>query len=103
MENKYHTLYIESTEYLTEFNKMFLNRKKWETPNQKKVYSYIPGQILEIFVKPGQRVEAGNDLLILEAMKMRNRIGAEISGKIKSIYVEAGQNVPKGELMIEFE
>jgi biotin carboxyl carrier protein len=48
-------------------------------------------------------VEAGNELLILEAMKMRNRIVAEISGKIKTIHVEIKQNIPKSHLMIEFE
>ncbi len=103
MENKNQTFLLECTEYQTELTENFIKRKKWETPNPKEVYSYIPGQILEIFVKKGQHVEAGSELLILEAMKMRNRIVAEISGKIKTIHVEIKQNIPKSHLMIEFE
>jgi biotin carboxyl carrier protein len=103
MEKKYETLQIESTSYKTEFNEKFKHRKKWETPDPKKVLSYIPGQILEIYVVPGQNVPAGTELLILEAMKMRNRIIAEISGTIKTIYVEIGQTIPKSHLMIDFE
>ncbi len=103
MENQYQPFIIESTEYKTTLNEKFKNRKKWETPNPKKVYSYIPGQILEIFVKPGQTVNAGGEILILEAMKMRNRIITEISGKVKSIYVQKGQIIPKHFLMMEFE
>jgi biotin carboxyl carrier protein len=102
MENTIQSLQIESTVYQTELNEKFRNRKKWESPNPKKVLSYIPGQILEIYVKPGQKVEAGSELLILEAMKMRNRIIADISGTIKSILIEKGQNVPKNHVMIEF-
>jgi biotin carboxyl carrier protein len=103
MEKQYEKLIIEETEYFTELNEKFKNRKKWETPNPKKVFSYIPGQILEIFIKPGQKIEIGEELLILEAMKMRNRIVSDISGKIKSIYVEQNQNIPKNYLMIELE
>jgi biotin carboxyl carrier protein len=103
MENKYETLQIESSEYKTEFNEKFKNRKIWETPDPKKIHSYIPGQILEIFVIPGQKVNAGSEILILEAMKMRNRIITEIAGTIKSVYIKEGQNIPKNFLMVELE
>jgi biotin carboxyl carrier protein len=103
MENQYCSFFIESTEYKTTLNDKFKNRKVWEKPDPKKVLSYIPGQILEIFVTPGQQINAGNELLILEAMKMRNRIISDISGTIKSINVKTGQNIPKNHLMIEFE
>lgn len=95
-------LNIEGSEYRTEFNKKFINRKPYEKYNPKKVYSYIPGTIRTLFVKPGDKVAEGDGLLILEAMKMNNRIEATYAGTIKKIHVKPGQAIRKGELMIEY-
>lgn len=61
----------------------------------------MPGMILKINVKEGQKVKEGETLLILEAMKMENAIGAPKDGIIKSINAKSGGTVEKGELMIE--
>ena len=63
----------------------------------------MPGLILEISVSPGQEVNEGDNLLILEAMKMENSFYSPRQGIIKSIAVEKGQAVDKGQLLIEFE
>lgn len=63
----------------------------------------MPGLILEINVVVGQEVQEGDNLLILEAMKMENSFDSPRSGVIKSIAVEKGQAVDKGQLLIEFE
>ncbi len=63
----------------------------------------MPGLILEINVAVGQEVQEGQNLLILEAMKMENSFDSPRSGIIKAIAVEKGQAVDKGQLLIEFE
>ena len=67
----------------------------------KTVCSPIPGHILEIAVSVGDRVLAGQKLLVLEAMKMENIITAEVTGQIKAILVRTGDAVTHGQVMIE--
>ncbi|MBK8555937.1 MAG: acetyl-CoA carboxylase biotin carboxyl carrier protein subunit [Lewinellaceae bacterium] len=63
----------------------------------------MPGLVLEVMVKPGQTVEKGDNLLILEAMKMENVLKAQGDGTLKAVHVEKGQAVTKGLLLLEFE
>jgi len=63
----------------------------------------MPGLIIEINVIPGQEVEEGDPLLILEAMKMENVISSPRQGVIKTILVKDGDAVNKKELLVEFE
>ena len=63
----------------------------------------IPGLIGQILVQPGQAVEAGQPVLILEAMKMENEIRATRAGTVQSISVQLGQTVVLGELLAEIE
>lgn len=102
-QEEYQKLIIDETEYQTQFTVKYNNRKVWEEPNPKKVFSFIPGTIIDIFVKKNQEVKEGDELLLLEAMKMRNKVVAPISGKIKSINVKKTQVVPKNFLLIEFK
>ena len=67
------------------------------------VYPFIPGTIVEVFVKTGQKVKEGDKLLVLHAMKMNNEICAPISGKIHSVNVKAGQIVTKNDILIEIK
>ncbi|WP_179346544.1 acetyl-CoA carboxylase biotin carboxyl carrier protein subunit [Winogradskyella ursingii] len=63
----------------------------------------MPGLILEISVKIGDKVEEDDALLILEAMKMENILKSPRAGIIKSIKVKQGETVDKNMLLIEFE
>ena len=96
------SLEIGGTEYITRYNKKFPPVKKWARPNEMEVLAFIPGTIQKIFVREGQRVEPGDDLLVLEAMKMRNQLKSAISGVIKQIYVKEGEQVPKHHLLIAY-
>ncbi|MDH3321569.1 MAG: biotin/lipoyl-binding protein [Flavobacteriaceae bacterium] len=73
------------------------------TSKKTKIVSPIPGVILSIDVKVGDIIQAGDRLLVLEAMKMENNITTEKSGKIIAIHVSQGQQVLQNELMIELE
>jgi glutaconyl-CoA/methylmalonyl-CoA decarboxylase subunit gamma len=60
----------------------------------------MPGTILSVEVKEGQRVEVGQVLCILEAMKMKNPLRAAHAGTVTEIRVAAGMTVPYGEVLI---
>lgn len=94
---------ILSMKYKTKLTKKFKNRTPYEAPNPDHIVSYIPGTIVEIFVKEGQKVKEGKSLLILEAMKMRNLITMPRNGKIKAIKIVKGDRIPKGRIMVEIE
>ena len=60
----------------------------------------MPGLILDILVKPGQDIKAGDPLLILEAMKMENVIKAPADSTVKELNKKKGDSVDKGEILI---
>ena len=63
----------------------------------------MPGVILEVSVKAGDTVERGQQLAILDAMKMHNVIGAPRAGTIAEVFVDAGQNVDHGAAIVNFK
>lgn len=70
---------------------------------EKDLKSGMPGKIIEIFVKPGDVVQEGTPLLIMEAMKMENEMRATREVKIKEICVQQGANVESGAVLIKFD
>jgi biotin carboxyl carrier protein len=63
----------------------------------------MPGKVLAVKVKPGDKVEAGQVVLVLEAMKMENELGSPGEGTVKAVKVQVGQTVNNGDVMIELE
>ena len=63
----------------------------------------MPGVILEINVKPGDTVTRGQQVAILDAMKMHNVIGAVQAGTVAEVYVDAGQSVDHGTPILKFK
>jgi acetyl/propionyl-CoA carboxylase alpha subunit len=63
----------------------------------------MPGLVLDIRVKPGQKVSKGEPLVIIEAMKMENIIKARGQATVKSVIASVGCSVEKGDLLLEFE
>jgi acetyl-CoA/propionyl-CoA carboxylase biotin carboxyl carrier protein len=63
----------------------------------------MQGTIVKILVEVGQDVEAGEGIVVLEAMKMENQINAEKSGKVKQIKVAAGDSVGGGDILAVIE
>ena len=89
---KYDLLEIDGLQYKTQFTEKFIHRKQWE-----------PGSIIDLYVKEGQEVKAGDLLCLLEAMKMHNKILAPISGTITKIHINKGDKLPKDALMFEIK
>lgn len=63
----------------------------------------LPGQVIEVLVNAGQRVEKGETLLVLEAMKMETRLRAPRKGVIRKVHCGVGQRVDRGERLIDLE
>lgn len=102
-KSRFKSFNVDETIYKTHLTKKFYERKAYEPENPNKLISFIPGTILKINVKEGQKVKKGDPLLILEAMKMENEILAESDAAIKKIHVKKGDKIPKRTLMLEFE
>lgn len=66
-----------------------------------RVKAPIPGTIARVLVEAGARVEAGQPLLVLEAMKMENQISAPRAGTVERVSVAVGQSVALGVVLIE--
>lgn len=63
----------------------------------------MPGTILSVDVKPGDKVQRGQTLIVLEAMKMNNELKAERAATIGAVLVKTGDQVKHGDVLIEFE
>lgn len=96
-------LNIDTSLYKTRISKKFENRKHYQPADPKIILSFIPGTVLDILVRAGQEVKKGDDLMILDAMKMQNRLKSPMNGKIKNFSVKKGDKVSKGTLLIELE
>ncbi len=63
----------------------------------------ISGKVVAVKVKPGEKIKAGSELVILEAMKMENSLVAELDTEIKAVNVKVGDNVQSDQILIEYE
>jgi biotin carboxyl carrier protein len=100
---EYQVFTINSGRYLTLLTRKFEKRKEWKRSNPKEIYSFIPGSIIEIYAKPGQKMKAGEVILTLEAMKMYNKVEMPMDGVIKKINVKKGDRIPKNLLMVTID
>jgi biotin carboxyl carrier protein len=72
-------------------------------PSSNAVTAPLPGVIKSIAVRPGQRVSSGDQLLVIEAMKMDNIIRASRDGTVETISVSEGHQVGYGERLLEYQ
>jgi biotin carboxyl carrier protein len=63
----------------------------------------MPGLVVRVQVEPGQQVEAGTPLVVLEAMKMENELKAPGPAVVKAVRVAPGEAVEKGQVLLEFD
>lgn len=70
---------------------------------QKDIKAPMPGLVLDVLVSPGQEVAEGDDLIILEAMKMENALKAPQSGTIESVNVNKQDKVDKNQVLVSYK
>jgi len=67
------------------------------------VLAIMPGKVIRVMVEPGQEVQEGDSVCVLEAMKMENELLARRDGTVRSVYVEPGDDVEKDQVLVEIE
>jgi len=94
-------LNIDHTLYTTRISRRYAGRKAYTPPRPGRIYSFIPGTVTEVLVKQGDQVAKGDDTVILDAMKMKNRLKSHVSGKVSAVNVKPGDRVSKGLVLVE--
>lgn len=75
-----------------------------ETVDEAKVCrSPVSGFVVRLIAQPGQALQVGDPLMVLEAMKMETNITAPIAGRVAALRVAQGDNVQSGQVVVEFE
>ncbi len=67
------------------------------------VLSPMPGLLVDVAVKPGQKVQAGERVAVIEAMKMENVLFATQDGVVKSVVAHTGESLTVDQMIVEFE
>lgn len=102
-DNKPGILSINFCHYTTRLSRKFLNHKPYRQVDPRLIMSFMPGTILGLLVSEGQAVAKGDELLVLDSMKMKNRIRSSVEGVVKTIEVKPGDKVAKGALLIRLK
>ena len=91
-----------------EFHATFADPRAWRgargavfgAEGKQQIMAPMPGKVVRVLAKPGDQVEAGQGLVVVEAMKMQNEIRAPKAGTIERILVIEGQAVAAGEALV---
>ncbi len=67
------------------------------------VLAIMPGKIVRVMVEPGQKVQEGEPVCVLEAMKMENELHARQAGTVRTVHVKPGDDVEKDQVLVEIE
>jgi biotin carboxyl carrier protein len=92
-----------SKEFIAEIVDPRAWRGRWhgalEAAGRQQVLAPMPGKVVRILVQAGDKVEAGQGLLVVEAMKMQNEICSPKGGTVERLHVKEGQPVNAGEVL----
>ncbi len=102
-QEKFSKIELENGVFETRLTKKFALRKPYERSDPRVIKALIPGLVAEIDTRVGKTVRKGDTMMILEAMKMLNRIKAPQDGTVKVIRIAAGEKVAKGQILMELE
>ena len=100
-KNKVFEIVINNNNYKVQLKDHFdealirLGVEHQDVDKNKAVVSPMPGKVVEVFVGPGDSVDEGDSLIVLEAMKMENIIKATTNGEVKHVYTSVGDSVEK--------
>ena len=98
----------ESTKSMAETKKEPTKEKVEKKESSKavdctEILSPIQGNVIDVKVSVGQKVKAGDILLLIEAMKLENEVNSSVDGEVKEVLVSKGQNVSTNELLIRIK
>ncbi|CEG70719.1 Putative Propionyl-CoA carboxylase alpha chain [Rhizopus microsporus] len=81
----------------------YMEKKEKTKIENKRMMSPMAGKIVSVSIKEGEQVKEGNEMVIVEAMKMQNSLRTPQTGVVKKIHVQPGSTVKSGQILIEFE
>lgn len=99
-ENKKIIIKIDDSEYSTCSIPTYERKEKWEMPDDRNIKAIIPGTIVDIYVKEGSKVKKGDNMLVIQAMKMNNQILFNRDGIVDKILVSSGSIISKGQTLV---
>ncbi|MGB0807192.1 MAG: acetyl-CoA carboxylase biotin carboxyl carrier protein subunit [Salibacteraceae bacterium] len=108
-DNKVATIRINGRKYALKLQDQFdqllkdLGLEGMAVKKISEIKSPMPGLVLDILVKPGDVIKKGEQVLVLEAMKMENIIKSQADVVVKSVEIETGVAVEKGQVLVKFE
>jgi biotin carboxyl carrier protein len=102
-QKKFSQISLENGVFETHLTRKFGLRRLYEKQDPRFIKAVIPGVIAEISAGTGKAVKRGDTVLVLEAMKMLNRIKALQDGTVRAVRVKVGEKVAKGQLLMEIE
>jgi biotin carboxyl carrier protein len=70
---------------------------------EQKITASMPGKVVRVLAQAGEPIQAGQGILVIEAMKMQNEVRAPKSGMLKTIVAKQGANVNAGEVLATIE
>ena len=96
-------VYVDGCEYLADLD----DPRQWRrgaggtagAEGRQSVFAPMPGKVVRVLAKAGSMVEAGQGILVVEAMKMQNEVKSPKGGKVERISVSEGQAVNAGEVL----
>ena len=86
---------------LSELDEQYKSSTKKKTASPDQILAPMPGKITKINVSAGQTVQAGDVLIVMEAMKMEYTLKSEINAEVSEVKVAANQQVTLGELLVK--
>jgi biotin carboxyl carrier protein len=98
-----HRIWIQGESYAAEVNdpRSFSGRKKraGQEDGPRRLTAPMPGKIVRVLLEEASEVEAGQGIMVIEAMKMQNEIKSPKNGRIQKIQAQAGTSVNAGDLL----
>ncbi len=95
-------IHLDGADYelrkVTEFEEEFE-----ETEDEGSLSSPMPGRIVKLLVKPGATIKKGQDLLVVEAMKMENKVISPFDGTVKEVFFSEGDQIEANVPLMEIE
>lgn len=83
--------------------RMGLSPKPFKVEGHQLLTAPLPGKVVRIFVEPGQEVEEGAPLLVIEAMKMENELRSPKKGRVSAVLVKEGKAVEAGARLVSVD
>lgn len=79
---RFSSLVVEGVKYKTLLTSKYKNRKKYSDPEPNKVLAFIPGTVAKMLIAQGKQAKEGEVVMILDAMKMMNKVIAPMDGEV---------------------